>query len=233
MTIGSVLDVEDSKDLAEGVGDFLKADGFEVCLAFDGHEALRLFDSFKPQLVILDILLPQLDGMEVCRLIRSSSPVPIIILSAKTSEADKILGLGLGADDYVTKPFSPAELVARVKAHLRRDVRLSAPAGREQPISTGDVEIDCRLHEVHVSGKPVTLTAREFDLLSFLVRNPRQVFSRDQLFEHVWGTERFGDIGAVAVYIRRIREKIEPNPSKPRYILTVRGVGYRFEDANA
>jgi DNA-binding response OmpR family regulator len=172
--------------------------------------------------------------MDLCRQIRASSTVPVIILSARTAETDKVIGLGLGADDYVTKPFSPGELVARLKAQIRRSYRLTgeAAAGRET-LRFGTLEIDCSSRVVRKGGRPCDLSAREFDLLAFLARHPRQVFSREQLFDRVWGEHRFGDINTVTVHISRVRDKIEDDASRPAFIRTVWGAGYRFDGGEA
>lgn len=226
MSAEKILIIEDEPELAEILRDYLQAEGFHTYLAVDGEDGLEKFHSFSPHLVILDIMMPKLDGMEVCRLIRSKSSVPILILSAKGGDIDKILGLGLGADDYITKPFSPGEVVARVKAQLRRYIHLSAPT--QPSLSFGGLSIDIDSHSVQVGNSSVELTAKEFELLTFLAQNPRQVFSREQLFNQVWGYDDFGDINTVTVHIRRLREKIEQDPSQPEFIQTVWGVGYRF-----
>jgi DNA-binding response OmpR family regulator len=194
----------------------------------DGNEALARADAQLPDLVVLDIMLPGLDGLEVCRRLRSRAPIPVVMLTARGSEEDRVLGLELGADDYVAKPFSPRELTARVKAVLRR---AGSPLGEVDSAGTVEhdgIQIDLGAREARVRGEPATLTAREFELLAFLVRRPRQVFRRDELLEHVWGYT-YGDTATVTVHIRRLREKIEDDPSTPRRITTVWGVGYRFD----
>lgn len=223
-----VLIVDDEIELTCIVRDYLKREGFETETAYDGVSAVRVFEAFKPQLVILDVMLPDYDGMEVCRRIRASSNIPIIMLSAKNSDIDKILGLGLGADDYISKPFSPGELVARVKAHLRRYVNLFFDEPAKQ-LKFGMLEIDDKAYTVSVNNKKVDLAAKEFELLSFLAHHPLQVFTREQLFNQVWGFDEYGDINTVTVHIRKIREKIEQNPSQPIFIKTVWGVGYKFD----
>ncbi len=226
----SILVVEDEREIGELIRDYLKKEGYDVLLAFDGEEGLSLYRKENPIMVILDVMLPKIDGMEVCRLIRNESDIPILILSAKKDDIDKILGLGLGADDYVTKPFSPKELMARVKAHIRRYTRLSSPRKEEIGIlKFGNLEIDNKSYNVYHHGKRIELPAKEFELLVFLALNPYQVFSKGQIFENVWGYNEFGDINTVTVHIRKIREKIEDDPSMPIYIKTVWGVGYKFE----
>lgn len=223
-----VLVVEDEREIGELVRDYLKQEQYEVHLAKDGEEGLRLFRQIQPTLIILDILLPKIDGMEVCRMIRSESNIPILMMSAKKSDMDKILGLTLGADDYITKPFSPGELVARVKALLRRYVNFSQPSKVETELEMGNLKVNPRSYECFVNGEQVQMSAKEFALLYYFMSNPDQVFTREQLFYQIWGEHEFGDINTVTVHIRKLREKIEPNPGKPIYILTVWGVGYKF-----
>ncbi|MDO9573676.1 MAG: response regulator transcription factor, partial [Candidatus Contubernalis sp.] len=223
-----ILVVDDEKEIAELIRDYLRAEGFEVFLAFDGEEAVNCFREHKPQLVVLDIMLPKMDGTEVCRVIRGESNIPILMVSAKKSDVDKILALGLGADDYMTKPFSPGEMVARVKAQLRRFTRLSAPLEEKEKLLYGDLEIDLRGYAVTLAGKSILLSAKEFELLRYLAQNPNQVLTREQIFDQVWSFNDYGDINTVTVHIRRIREKMAPDPSKPVFIKTVWGVGYKF-----
>ncbi|HWF73231.1 MAG TPA: response regulator transcription factor [Solirubrobacteraceae bacterium] len=217
-----VLVVEDEHEIAALMRDFLEANGFGVLLAGDAEgatQALRL----EPDCVLLDVMLPGTSGFELCREIRAASEVPILFLSARDGDAEKIRGLGLGADDYIVKSATPAEVVARVKAVLRR-----SGAGRGLgPLRFGRLEVDLAAHEVLIAGRPVRMTAREFELLRVLVEHPRQVFSREHLFELVWGS--YGDRSAVSVYISRLREKLEDDPAAPRYIVTVWGAGYRFD----
>ena len=223
-----VLVVEDDRTVAEVVTRYLEREGFAVESVGDGNEALARADAQLPDLVVLDIMLPGLDGLEVCRRLRSRAPIPVVMLTARGSEEDRVLGLELGADDYVAKPFSPRELTARVKAVLRR---AGSPLGEVDSAGTVEhdgIQIDLGAREARVRGEPATLTAREFELLAFLVRRPRQVFRRDELLEHVWGYT-YGDTATVTVHIRRLREKIEDDPSAPRRIATVWGVGYRFD----
>jgi DNA-binding response OmpR family regulator len=227
-----ILVIDDEKDLCMIVRDYLKNEQYDVETSFDGQDGLDKFNQCKPDMVILDIMLPGLDGMEVCRSIRAKSKVPIIMLSAKSSDVDKILSLGLGADDYITKPFSPGELVARVKAHLRRYTLLSENDSNEdlnQILNFGDLVINNSSYTVTYKNKDVFLSAKEFELLNFLALNPYQVFTREQLYEKIWGFNDFGDITTVTVHIRKIREKTEENPASPVYIKTVWGVGYKSE----
>jgi DNA-binding response OmpR family regulator len=223
----TVLIVDDEAIVREVVADYLRKDGFRVESAADGHEALSRFAAARPDLVLLDLMLPGIDGLEVCRRIRTTSNVPIIMVTAKGEETDTIIGLGVGADDYVAKPFSPRELVARVKAVLRR---AAAPAAAEgDPLRFGSLTIRPDRRQVEVAGNAVELTAREFDLLEFLARHPGQVFTRDELLDKVWDWSYASDGGTVTVHVRRLRQKIEADPERPRYVKTVWGVGYKFE----
>jgi DNA-binding response OmpR family regulator len=224
-----VLIVDDERSIAELVRDYLQKEGFQTRMEFDGRSALAAMRSFKPDLLVLDIMLPALDGQEVCRLVRSESDIPILMLSARRDDVDKILSLGLGADDYITKPFSPGELVARVRAHLRRYTGSRETAVKGARLSYGGLVIDLEGRTVSMRSGPVDLSAREFDLLVFLARRPGQVFTRDQLFSQVWGENRFGDLKTVTVHVQRIREKLGEESSAPRFIKTVWGVGYRFD----
>jgi DNA-binding response OmpR family regulator len=223
-----VLVVEDDRTVAEVVTRYLEREGFLVESVGDGNEALALADARLPDLVVLDIMLPGLDGLEVCRRLRSRAPIPVVMLTARGSEEDRVLGLELGADDYVSKPFSPRELTARVKAVLRRAGSALGEVESAGTVECDGLQIDFGAREARVRGELATLTAREFELLAFLVRRPRQVFRRDELLEHVWGYT-YGDTSTVTVHIRRLREKIEDDPSTPRRITTVWGVGYRFD----
>jgi len=223
-----VLVVEDDRTVAEVVTRYLEREGFAVESVGDGNEALARADAQLPDLVVLDIMLPGLDGLEVCRRLRSRAPIPVVMLTARGSEEDRVLGLELGADDYVSKPFSPRELTARVKAVLRRAGSPLGEVDRARTVEYDGLQIDLGAREARVRGELATLTAREFELLAFFVRRPRQVFRRDELLEHVWGYT-YGDTSTVTVHIRRLREKIEDDPSAPRRITTVWGVGYRFD----
>jgi len=217
--------VDDEKPIAEILKYNLEREGYTVVVAYDGEEALRLAKSCKPDLILLDIMLPKKDGFAVCREIRQKSNVPIIMLTAKDTELDKVLGLELGADDYVTKPFSAREVVARVKALLRRAVQPKVEEVGEI-LTCQDLVVDTGRMEVMVNKQTVDLTYREYLLLTYLMRHAGYVISREKLLEEVWGYDFYGDERTVDVAIRRLREKIEPNPSEPRYILTKRGVGY-------
>jgi DNA-binding response OmpR family regulator len=206
----------------------LRKEGYEVVTAIDGAEALNIARKEKPDLIILDIMLPKISGFEVCRILRKEMTVPILMLTARAEETDKIVGLEIGADDYMTKPFSLRELLARVRAMLRR-----AKMVETQPEGTllkvGDIEVDIARHQITVSGKIVELTPKEFYLLAFLARNRGLVFSREQLLEKIWGYDFAGDTRTVDVHIRWLRQKIEPDPKRPRYLMTVRGAGYKLE----
>lgn len=232
----TILVVDDEATIREVVRKYLEREGFHVVEADTGPRAMALVRAQAPALIVLDIMLPGLDGLTITRRLRNpaeyaplsiNGEIPIILLTARTDEMDRIAGFELGADDYVVKPFSPRELVARVKAVLRRSA--SALTGMESPITLARLHLDPRSRTVSVDERPVTLTAKEFDLLWFMVRHPHQVFSRSQLLDHVWGYEFYGDESTVTVHVRRLREKIEPDASKPSYIQTVWGVGYKLE----
>lgn len=223
-----ILVVDDEIEIVELVQDYLEREGFGVIAAGDGQAAIEAARRENPDLIVLDIMLPKIDGFEVCRQLRAEMVAPILLLSAKGQEVDKILGLGLGADDYITKPFSPGELVARVKAHLRRATLLSK--GHEETILTfGNLTIDVNGYKVSRCGQEVALPTREFELLRFMALHASQVFTREQLFEKVWGYDYVGDDSTVTVHIRRLREKLEDDPGDPRHIKTIWGVGYKFE----
>jgi two-component system response regulator ResD len=223
--VASVLVVDDEPIVRDVVVRYLQREGYETLEAGDGLHAQELLRKHEPSLVVLDLMLPGLDGLELCRWIRARSELPVIMLTARAEEADRIVGLELGADDYITKPFSPRELAVRVRTVLRR----SSPAsGSREHIVHGDLELDAAAREVTKGGRELRLTAKEFDLLWFLASHPRRVFSRDQLMESVWGYEPAFDTGTITVHVRRLREKIEDDPAKPRHLQTVWGVGYRF-----
>jgi two-component system response regulator ResD len=224
--MSSVLVVDDEPIVREVVVRYLENAGFETLEAGDGLEAREVLEREAPSAVVLDVMMPRLDGLELCRWIRARSDVPVIMLTALGEEADRIVGLELGADDYVTKPFSPRELAVRVKAVLRR-ATVGAP--KAERLEVGDLEIDGATREVRKARSPLRLTAMEFDLLWFLASHPRRVFSRAQLMDAVWGYQASFDTGTLTVHIRRLREKIEDDPSSPRHLQTVWGVGYRFE----
>ena len=224
-TMTTVLVVDDEPIVRDVVVRYLRRDGFDTLEAADGDTARKLIESASPQLVVLDVMLPGTDGLTLCRWIRSRGELPVIMLTARGEEADRIVGLELGADDYVTKPFSPRELAVRVRTVLRRTAHASLPAER---LELGRLIVDARTREVTVDGRQLRLTAKEFDLLFFLASHPRQVFSRDQLLDRVWGYAAALDTGTVTVHVQRLRSKIEPDPRTPRYLETVWGVGYRF-----
>lgn len=224
----TILVVDDEETIREVVRRYLEREGFSVEEAADGFEALDLIRSISPDLIILDLMLPGIDGLSLTQHIRQDRQIPILMLTAKGEASDRIRGLDLGADDYVAKPFSPQEVVSRVRAILRRTNK-ETQAGIGKTIILGDLTIDPVSRMVSLECDTVTLTAKEFDLIYFFARNPRQVFSRAQLLEHVWGDELYTDPSTVTVHIRRLREKIENDPSKPKYLLTVWGIGYKFE----
>jgi DNA-binding response OmpR family regulator len=224
-TKAHILIVDDEPTIREVVEQYLRREGYLTTIASNGEEAIAL--SGDADLIVLDLMLPKMDGLEVCRQIRSTRDVPIIMLTAKTEEIDKLVGLGIGADDYMTKPFSPRELVARVSAVLRRARAASPQAG--DIVRAGGLRINPQLRTVERDGVPVELTAREFELLHFLASHPGQVFTREQLLDHVWDYHFPGDTSTVTVHIRRLREKVEPDPVRPAYIKTVWGVGYKVD----
>lgn len=224
-----ILIVEDEKDIAELEKDYLELSGFEVEIVYNGTEGLEKALNEDFDLYILDLMLPGVDGFEICKRIRDVKDTPILMVSAKRDDIDKIRGLGLGADDYVTKPFSPSELVARVKAHLARYDRLiGSQAQKNEVIQIRGLKIDRTARRVWVNGEEKQFTTKEFDLLTFLAMNPNHVFTKEELFRNIWDMESVGDIATVTVHIKKIREKIELDTSKPQYIETIWGVGYRF-----
>ena len=225
-----ILIVEDENSIAELERDYLELSGFEVTIANDGNDGLGRALTEEYDLYILDVMLPGIDGYEICQRIRESSNVPIIMVSAKKEDIDKIRGLGLGADDYMTKPFSPSELVARVKAHLSRYERLIGSGTPDNDIiEIRGLKIDLTARRVFVNGEEKIFTTKEFDLLVFLAKHPNHVYTKEELFREIWDMESVGDIATVTVHIKKIREKIEFNSSKPQYIETIWGVGYRFK----
>ena len=229
MNAKNILVVEDESSIAEVVSLYLKRAGFGVQVAVDGKQAMTLFERATPDFVILDLMLPEVDGLSLTRWLRDRSNVPIIMLTARREEIDRIAGLEMGADDYVVKPFSPQELVSRVRAVMRRLGREQEAGEAERTLSFGNLSIDPKSRVVMVNESPIELTAREFDMLHLLARHPRQVFTREQLLERVWGGAQYIDPGTVTVHVRRLREKIEADASKPARLLTVWGVGYKFE----
>jgi two-component system, OmpR family, response regulator ResD len=226
-SMAKVLIVDDEPNIREVVGLYLRRDGHTVVSVTDGEEALEAFRESEPDLVVLDLMLPKISGLEVCRRMRADRRVPLIMLTARGEEEERIVGLSLGADDYVVKPFSPRELAARVAAVLRR-VEESSGDVDQKVLSFDGLRIDPNTREVLVRGEPATLTAREFDLLHYLASSPNRVYTRDQLMELVWGYTFSADTSTVTVHVRRLREKVEPDPARPRYLQTVWGVGYKF-----
>jgi DNA-binding response OmpR family regulator len=226
----TIVVIEDEAPIASAIAARLRSEGFAVEVAPDGLAGVELCEQARPDLVVLDLMLPGVDGLEVCRRLRALAPVPIVILTARGQESDRIVGLDLGADDYVSKPFSTKELVARVRAVLRRARGPLAAAGPDAPRVhvDGDLEVDIAARQARMGGEVISLTAREFELLAFLVRHPHRAFQREELLEGVWGY-RYGDASTVTVHVRRLREKIEPDPANPVRIVTVWGVGYRWE----
>jgi DNA-binding response OmpR family regulator len=223
----TVLVVDDEPIVREVVVRYLEREGYRTLEAADGRRARELLERESPSLVVLDLMLPGTDGLSLCRWIRSRSDMPVIMLTARGEETDRIVGLEIGADDYVTKPFSPRELAARVRTVMRRSTE---PSMREEHLSFDDLEIDASTREVTKAGAEIRLTAKEFDLLWFLASHTRRVFSRDQLMDRIWGYDTAVDTGTVTVHVRRLRQKIEDDPSSPRFLETVWGVGYRFAE---
>jgi DNA-binding response OmpR family regulator len=224
----TILVVDDEPNLREALAEGLEAEGFRVVTAADGREALAVFRETRPDLIILDLMLPELSGVEVCRIVRAESPVPILMLTAKDSEVDKVVGLEIGADDYVTKPFSLRELLARIRALLRRTERTVAAAETKAVIDLGGIQVDLAGHRLLRDGVTVPIRPKAFELLAFLMRHPGQVFTRDQLLEHVWGYDYGGETRTVDVHVHWLRNRIEADPAVPIFLHTVRGVGYVF-----
>jgi DNA-binding response OmpR family regulator len=224
-----ILLVDDEQPVQKLLSFPLEKEGYEVVSALDGQEALKRFESERFDLVVLDIMLPKVDGLEVCRRLRAKSSVPIIMLTAKAEEIDKVLGLEIGADDYITKPFSMREFRSRVRAALRR-AEMSQLDGTDEPLERGDLYIDLAKRTTELGGQPVQLTYVEFEILSVLARNPGRVYTRDMLLDRIWGDSAFRDQRTIDVHIRHLREKLERDPKRPAYLLTERGVGYRFRD---
>ena len=226
-----ILIIEDEQQINDILAIQLGKEGYKTISAFDGIQGLEMAISENPDLILLDVMLPGMDGWEVCKKIREQSSVPIIMLTAREDEVDKILGLELGADDYITKPYSARELTARIKANLRRsalDIPVPTKADDVNTINSGDLTINVERYEVSKNGNVIDITLREFELLKFLAMQPDKIFSREKLLENVWGYEYYGDVRTVDVTVRRLREKIEDDPSMPKYIITKRGVGYYF-----
>src|SRR5512141_1596288 len=226
----TILVVDDETTLRETLVDALETEGFRVVAAADGREALTRFRAERPDLVLLDLMLPELSGIEVCRIIRAESGVPIVMLTAKDSELDKVVGLELGADDYVTKPFSLRELSARIRALFRRSEQLAASPATAGPalVDLGRVQVDLAGHRLLRDGEPLAIKPKAFELLAFLLRHPGQAFTRDQLLEHVWGYDYAGETRTVDVHVHWLRSELEEDPGAPRFLHTVRGVGYVF-----
>ncbi len=233
-----ILIVEDDIDIRNILNDYLTSEGFIVNCCNDGGQAVSVFNSFNPDIIVLDIMLPEVDGIEICRIIRSNSLVPIIMLSARSGDIDKILSLGVGADDYITKPFSPMEIIARIKAHLRRYKTFSIPLKDVDTLKKytsekkefGQLVVDTKSYKVTYKDKEIHLTSREFEIIDFLSGYPGQVFSKEQLYDNVWGLSGFGDLNTIAVYVNRIREKFSLH--NLNFIKTVWGVGYKWEDGS-
>ena len=225
-----ILVVEDEESLADSVRYNLEREGYSVSVASDGRRALERFRADQPSLVILDLMLPEVSGLDVCRTIRSASDVPIIMVTAKDSEADKVAGLELGADDYVTKPFSMRELVSRVRANLRRTRPHAVPSPADEVLEGGPVRMDVARHEVSVGDGAVSLPPKEFELLEAFLRRKGRLLTRDFLIEEIWGPDYFGDTRTLDVHVKRLRRKLEDDPHQPEHLLTVRGLGYKFVD---
>lgn len=223
-----ILIIEDDPDIARLVVDYLEIEGMQPAVCADGKLGLEMALRQGWELILLDLMLPGIDGYEIIKRLRTELEIPILMISARGEDRDKIRALGLGADDYITKPFSPSELVARVKAHLKRFDRISGRATEVEEIVIGSMVIQLGSHRVSVDGKPILLTTKEFELLVFLATNRDLVFSREQLYDRIWGADNYGDIGTVAVHIQKIRKKIEQDPANPRFIETVWGAGYRM-----
>ncbi|UGT39270.1 response regulator transcription factor [Nocardia yamanashiensis] len=226
----SVLIVEDEESLADPLAFLLRKEGFEVTVVGDGPSALAEFDRSGADIVLLDLMLPGMSGTDVCKQLRARGSVPVIMVTARDSEIDKVVGLELGADDYVTKPYSSRELIARIRAVLRRGVGEEADQGGETSVlEAGPVRMDVDRHTVQVNGKSVTLPLKEFDLLEYLLRNSGRVLTRGQLIDRVWGADYVGDTKTLDVHVKRLRSKIEADPAKPEHLVTVRGLGYKLE----
>ncbi len=225
-----ILIIEDDLSIAELERDYLEINGFDVDIEVDGEKGLQKALSTPYDMILLDLMLPKIEGFEICKLIRNEKNIPILMISAKKEDIDKIRGLGLGADDYITKPFSPGELVARVKSHMTRYQRLVGEAiDKKEVIEIRGLYIDKLSRRVFINNEEVFLTTKEYDVLTFLASNPNRVYTKEELFERLWGMESFGDIATVTVHIRKIREKVELDTSNPQYIETIWGVGYRFK----
>ncbi|WP_144794080.1 response regulator transcription factor [Corynebacterium singulare] len=229
----TILIVEDEESLADPLAFLLRKEGFDVLLAPDGPSALEQFDANTVDIVLLDLMLPGMSGTDVCKQLRATSSVPVIMVTARDSEIDKVVGLELGADDYVTKPYSSRELIARIRAVLRRGGEVSSEGSEEEPdnqvLEGGRVRMDVERHTVLVDGHPVSMPLKEFDLLEYLLRNAGRVLTRGQLIDRIWGADYVGDTKTLDVHVKRLRSKIESEPSHPKHLVTVRGLGYKFE----
>lgn len=229
----TILIVEDEESLADPLAFLLRKEGFDVLLAPDGPSALEQFAANTVDIVLLDLMLPGMSGTDVCKQLRATSSVPVIMVTARDSEIDKVVGLELGADDYVTKPYSSRELIARIRAVLRRGSEASSEGGEEEPdnqvLEGGRVRMDVERHTVFVAGQPVSMPLKEFDLLEYLLRNAGRVLTRGQLIDRIWGADYVGDTKTLDVHVKRLRSKIESEPSHPKHLITVRGLGYKFE----
>ena len=224
-----ILIVEDEASFSEALAFLLTKEGFETAVAEDGRQAINMFNADGADLILLDLMIPEVSGVEVCRTIRTQSQVPIIMLTAKDAEIDKVVGLELGADDYVTKPYSSRELIARIKAVLRRGLTEDGSNQDQDLLEVGPIRLNIGKHQVFVSGNPVALPLKEFELLEFLMRNSGRVLTRSQLIDRVWGGDYYGDTKTLDVHVKRLRSKIEIDPANPLYIQTIRGLGYKFE----
>ncbi|MBR5343691.1 MAG: response regulator transcription factor [Oscillospiraceae bacterium] len=226
----NILICDDEKDIVSALTIYLQAEGYGTVPAYNGREALQLLREREIHLVLLDVMMPEMDGIAALARIRQESNVPVILLTAKSEDTDKVLGLNIGADDYVTKPFNPVELIARVRSQLRRYLQLGGGAAQESTMKLGAIELDDKRKIVTRDGEPVSLTPREYDILKFLLQHPGEVFSPGELYRRVWGEEPFGAESTVAVHIRHLREKLEITPAQPRYIKAVWGQGYKLEN---
>ncbi|MGE5328182.1 MAG: response regulator [Deltaproteobacteria bacterium] len=227
-----ILIIDDEKPIVDILKFNLRKDGYSTLEAYDGEEGFDMALAESPDLILLDVMLPKMDGFSVCKKLREKISTPILMLTAKEEEVDKVLGLELGADDYITKPFSVRELMARIRANLRRNIPENVTSTPEDILVKSGLEIDCSRYEVRKNKKVIDLTLREFELLKFLATQPGQIFTREQLLEKVWGYEYYGDVRTVDVTVRRLREKVEEDPGEPLYVLTKRGVGYYFNRFN-
>ena len=226
----TILICDDEKDIVSALDIYLRAEGYETAAAFNGHEALEALRSQEIQLVLLDVMMPELDGISTLARIRKENNVPVILLTAKGDDTDKVLGLNVGADDYITKPFNPVELIARVRSQLRRYLQLGGNTMQEETLRIGSIELDDKRKAVMLDGEPVSLTPREYDILKFLMLHPGEVFSPRELYRRIWNEEPYGAESTVAVHIRHLREKLEITPAQPRYIKAVWGQGYKLEN---